>query len=885
MSGTRRRTDWPIPQFTVKQLPTELQPTTVQTPLLDNDGLRSKEERRDRISSDLRRRTTLTVERFPVSILLLLQYGAMVLLPALTHHAQSERLIFEVCLGGIALAFTIECILLAVSFPPRSTPKDLVSPRLAIVVLVVGMLAQVGVVLDAGGQPNIVSFFTALTSWLTFGSIMFLWLWRQGIVSRRVTWIALAVVELFQLALVVKTGTADGLAALSMSLVLVAVLVRFVRLRWLVVGVVLVPLLWPIVYRFHEGARHSQSATYSSSALKATSPDSRANLKSAHIAELPTAPVFAVSPSLSGPGLFPGLADSNRPNLRTAERVTVTEPTRTASVATLTTLGDAYALHGPLGVAIDVIPVTLAMGWAIRRRSPWGYMVAGVLVTSGIWIESTYPDYVTSIFQSLVSLLVVWILVLLVTWRVRSSTRAEWPDRGESVANEPFDPPTLDLSQTTPASTDVLYDSGAATTGGLRQTIGRASILNIAASAASAIAGLLAARYLGPSVKGQYAAVTAWFGAALVLGEVGQQSAIVYYVAHAPERARDYVATSRNIMLATGAAAAIVGIFLAPHLSHHVPSVTLAYRALFLCSPFVFIGGSFMFALQARSIQRWMITRTVQPVAYLVLTVTLIATHLLTLDRAVLVVIGSLLVQALVAYRYCERSRLLGGNHDRRLGRDVLGYGTSQLLATTPTAVNTNLDQILLSQSVPSASLGQYALAASLTSVATPLVAPIGSVLFPRLAAGSDDAGAAKKLQWTAVLVTLGLAAAIMAILAAVAMPIIPSFFGAGYRPSVMLVWIMAPSGVFLALNQVVGDLLRGRGQPLAVALSQGAGAALTVVLLIILIPIIGVVGAAVTTTVTYGITTAIMLLALRRHPQPVGGARGADAQKSPSSE
>ena len=75
----------------------------------------------------------------------------------------------------------------------------------------------------------------------------------------------------------------------------------------------------------------------------------------------------------------------------------------------------------------------------------------------------------------------------------------------------------------------------------------------------------------------------------------------------------------------------------------------------------------------------------------------------------------------------------------------------------------------------------------------------------------------------------------------------------------------MAPSGVFLALNQVVGDLLRGGRKPLTVAFAQGVGDGLTVVMLIVLIPILGATGAAITTTVTYGVTTRNMLLGLRR--------------------
>jgi O-antigen/teichoic acid export membrane protein len=114
-----------------------------------------------------------------------------------------------------------------------------------------------------------------------------------------------------------------------------------------------------------------------------------------------------------------------------------------------------------------------------------------------------------------------------------------------------------------------------------------------------------------------------------------------------------------------------------------------------------------------------------------------------------------------------------------------------------------------------------------------------------------------------------------MGVLSALAAPLIPVVFGQGYRPSIQLFWIMAPSGIFLAVNQVVGDLLRGRGQPLAVAFSQGISAALTAAMLLTLVPVLGVTGAAITTTVTYGVTTVSLLLALRQRRTPGAVRKG----------
>ena len=96
---------------------------------------------------------------------------------------------------------------------------------------------------------------------------------------------------------------------------------------------------------------------------------------------------------------------------------------------------------------------------------------------------------------------------------------------------------------------------------------------------------------------------------------------------------------------------------------------------------------------------------------------------------------------------------------------------------------------------------------------------------------------------------------------------LIPFLFGAGYRGAVPLLWILTPGAVFLACGQVAGDLLRGRNHPAAVAWSQGLAAIFTVVLLIALLPIIGVYGAAIASTVAYGAALAAMLRSLRHLP------------------
>jgi O-antigen/teichoic acid export membrane protein len=128
-------------------------------------------------------------------------------------------------------------------------------------------------------------------------------------------------------------------------------------------------------------------------------------------------------------------------------------------------------------------------------------------------------------------------------------------------------------------------------------------------------------------------------------------------------------------------------------------------------------------------------------------------------------------------------------------------------------------------------------------------------------------------MQWIGILGSAAAAAAALVPLDLVAPWLIPRVFGPGYASVVPLLWILTPAGVFLACNQVTGDMLRGRKRPQIVALAQGLAAIFTVILLVALLPVAGVYGAAIASAVAYGVALAVMLLALRRisrgHPGP----------------
>ena len=343
-------------------------------------------------------------------------------------------------------------------------------------------------------------------------------------------------------------------------------------------------------------------------------------------------------------------------------------------------------------------------------------------------------------------------------------------------------------------------------------------------AAAAGLGGIIVARALGPEMRGEYAAVTAWFGVALMIGGMGQPAALCFHVAHDPGNARGYVATSRAMMLVTGTVALAGGILLAPLLARGNAELTVAYRIAFATSIVAFVGASYTFSLQARNLRWWNTVRVSQPVLSLAFLVVLWRLRLLTLNAALIVLALTMLLQLGWAYYRCRSAGLAPGHAQARLVRPLARYGMAQIAALTPATLNAKLDQLVLSQAVPPAVLGRYAIAVSCTLLPIPLVSAIGNVAFPRLASRHRVDGLAGRMQWLGILGSACAAAGALVPLDLVAPWLIPRVFGSGYAGVVPLLWILTPAGVFLACNQVTGDVLRGQETPACRRAGRGAG-------------------------------------------------------------
>jgi O-antigen/teichoic acid export membrane protein len=395
----------------------------------------------------------------------------------------------------------------------------------------------------------------------------------------------------------------------------------------------------------------------------------------------------------------------------------------------------------------------------------------------------------------------------------------------------------------------------------LRRSAAVVASANLLLTMLNAGSGIVAARILGASGRGDLAAAQSIGGLVAVLVTLGLGEAVVFRSARNPATAGESLTTA--FMLALLACVLIIPISWivigSMHLSPAARPATLAYT---------FMGVVFVFGLPGalfRGVGRtnvWTAMRFISPVLWL----TSIAASVLFGRSPVRIVILFLVLQVpflggtwIFATKRGFVSRPVMSVH----AKPMLRYGFPLLLSSVPALVSLRLDQVLLATRVSSSRLGVYAAAAALSSAAVPLVGAVGNVMFPAVArqAGSGTVAFIAPILRQTVLLSIALCAALAAA-SSVALPII---FGREFASGRTPAMILSGAAIFLCVSAVQSEILRGLSRSRAILWAEVAGAVTTVAGLLAMLTPLGLNGAAIASCAGYAATSVVQLCYLSR--------------------
>lgn len=192
----------------------------------------------------------------------------------------------------------------------------------------------------------------------------------------------------------------------------------------------------------------------------------------------------------------------------------------------------------------------------------------------------------------------------------------------------------------------------------------------------------------------------------------------------------------------------------------------------------------------------------------------------------------------------------------------ALSLGVRGQLGNLATFFNYRLDVFVVNYFLDPAQVGLYAIGVVVSESLWQIPHAAAVALFPRTARTIDRGAAGFTcLVSRQVLLLACILGVIMALLSPV---IIPAVFGARFSPSVAVIWWILPGTVALAVGKVMSSDLAARGRPEYNSVFALVSLAVTMVLDMVLIPRMGIRGAALASSAAYFVDAGLVAIALK---------------------
>lgn len=207
-----------------------------------------------------------------------------------------------------------------------------------------------------------------------------------------------------------------------------------------------------------------------------------------------------------------------------------------------------------------------------------------------------------------------------------------------------------------------------------------------------------------------------------------------------------------------------------------------------------------------------------------------------------------------------------------RVFKEAFGYGVKAYFFQLFQFLLLKIDLVLVNAMLGPQQAGYYSIAVMMTDYLYTFPTVTTYVHFPKISSFSERA---KKWAYTKKVV-LGIAAVMIAfsiLLGLAAVPVVKYLYGAEFLPAVPAVLWLLPAIVFLSVNAILMTYIASLGYPLVMVYAPAIAAALNIALNLQLIPRLGIVGAAISSTIAYGLMLLISAIyLLRKHRQEAAG-------------
>lgn len=372
------------------------------------------------------------------------------------------------------------------------------------------------------------------------------------------------------------------------------------------------------------------------------------------------------------------------------------------------------------------------------------------------------------------------------------------------------------------------------------------------------VTSLLSAWALGPAGRGDLLVVMLWPPVCALLVTFGLDQAHRYWVARDPQCVSTLFSNAILFAAVVGPVTLVLSELIIPHVVGERSPETMRLVRIYLVNipaalvQFLMIGllegaRRFGWAGAAR-----LMSFVVQAVGYSLLWIngkltveTAAATLILAQFCAMSLSLFAVLRELRPRWQpsWCEWKR-------------ALNYGVRDYPGIVADFTTMRLDQLLLGGMAPSAAIGLYFVAVRLSEITAIMASSVADALMPEVAASHADR--AERLLGRSLRLTLYAHLLVLVPLWISAPFILRYIYGESFLAASATLRILLLASVVLSAGGIMISGLRGFGHPGLSTIARLASALVTVVSLLLLLPRLGIAGAALASLLGYGVTMLI---------------------------
>lgn len=378
------------------------------------------------------------------------------------------------------------------------------------------------------------------------------------------------------------------------------------------------------------------------------------------------------------------------------------------------------------------------------------------------------------------------------------------------------------------------------------------------------ITAAITARWLGPVGKGEYALALMIPGVLqLVLG-FGINASNVYFAGSGKVTVPKLAANGIIFTLAGTILGflIVIGLLKYHYMSVIVPGVQIHFLLLGLLILPIYLLNANMTSLLLglRHMTGLAVLNTGQAMLVPILSMIFIVWLRLGVPGAILASLGSN-IALMVATVLVLRAKV-GKNWyqwDRQVVKPVMSYGMRAYVANLLQFFNYRLDTFIVNAFIGPGGVGIYASAVTLAELLWQLPNSVGMVVFPK-AAGTDSESM-NRFTPRLVLMVMGLSSLGALALLVFGKIIIQYLLSEAFLGAYLPMLVLLPGVVLLGAGKIISADISGRGFPQYNSFISGFSLVVTVVLDLLLIPRMGIIGAALASSVAYALTFILLLV------------------------